>query len=74
MNHTVEKIGTTKFKNLPDGIKLPTNKLSKYGLQLSGQAEMLEKSGWTVQGYDIFVLEDEWKHYEIERIPFTIIT
>ncbi len=74
VNHSIEKAGTTSFKGLPDGIKLPTNKLSKFSLQLSGQAEILEKSGWTVQGYDVFVLEDIWKHYEIERIPFTIIT
>ena len=46
--------------------KLPSNKLSKYQLQMSLYANMLQMSGWTVEGLDAFVYEDEWKHYELE--------
>lgn len=45
---------------------LPATKLSKYQLQLSFYANMLQKSGWTVEGLDIFVLEDEWKYYKLD--------
>lgn len=44
---------------------LPANKLSKYQLQLSFYANMLEKSGWVVQGLDVYVYEDGWKYYEL---------
>lgn len=44
---------------------LPANKISKYQLQMSIYANMLQKSGWTVQGLDVYVLEDEWLHYEL---------
>lgn len=47
---------------------LPANKLSKYSLQLNFYAQMLENSGWTVEGLDVFVYEDEWKHYKLDRI------
>jgi hypothetical protein len=46
--------------------ELPANKLSKYQLQMSIYANILQKHGWTVQGLDAFVYEDEWKHYELE--------
>jgi hypothetical protein len=46
--------------------ELPATKLSKYQLQMSIYANILEKHGWTVQGLDAFVYEDEWKHYELE--------
>ena len=45
---------------------LPNTKLSKYQLQLSVYANMLQKSGWTVQALDVYVLEDKWKYYELE--------
>lgn len=45
---------------------LPANKLSKYQLQLSVYSNLLEKSGWTVEGLDVFVYEDCWKHYPLE--------
>lgn len=45
---------------------LPSNKLSKYQLQLSVYANMLQKSGWTVEGLDVYVYEDEWKHYVLD--------
>ena len=44
---------------------LPSNKLSKYQLQMSVYGNMLENSGWTVLGLDIFVYENGWKHYEL---------
>lgn len=46
--------------------ELPANKITKYQLQMSFYANMLQKSGWTVQGLDVFVLEDEWKVFNLE--------
>lgn len=48
--------------------KMPANKLSKYALQLSVYAKMLENSGWTVEGIDIYVFEEVWKHYAIIKV------
>lgn len=45
--------------------KLPANKLSKYQLQMSVYANMLQASGWSVEGLDVFVYEDTWKHFEL---------
>lgn len=45
---------------------LPKTKLSKYQLQMSFYARLLELSGWTVEGLDAFVYEDKWKHYKLE--------
>lgn len=42
---------------------LPATKLTKYQLQMSIYANMMQKSGWTVEGLDAFVFEDGWKHY-----------
>lgn len=44
---------------------LPPTKLSKYQLQMSVYANMLQESGWKVEGLDVYVLEDEWKHYSL---------
>jgi hypothetical protein len=44
---------------------LPKNKLSKYQLQLSFYARLLQLSGMEVEGLDVFVYENEWKHYEL---------
>lgn len=46
--------------------ELPKTKLSKYQLQLSFYATLLALSGWTVEGLDVFVYENGWKHYELE--------
>lgn len=46
--------------------ELPANKITKYQLQMSFYANMLEMTGWTVQGLDVFIYEDEWKHYQLE--------
>jgi hypothetical protein len=48
--------------------KLPANKLSKYALQLNYYAQMLENSGWKVDGIDVFVYESEWKVYLLDRV------
>lgn len=45
---------------------LPANKISKYQLQMSFYANMLQKSGWTVEGLDVFIFENEWKHYSLD--------
>lgn len=48
--------------------ELPANKLSKYQLQMSVYAKMLENSGWTVDGLSAYVLEEGWKHYELKKV------
>lgn len=45
---------------------LPATKLTKYQIQMSIYANMLQKSGWRVEGLDAFVYEDEWKHYKLD--------
>ncbi len=45
---------------------LPANKITKYQIQMSFYANMLEASGWTVEGLDVYVCDSEWKHYELE--------
>lgn len=57
-----------KDKALPPYDHLPPNKLTKYQLQLSFYAQLLILSGWTVQGLDAYVLEDEWKHYGLDLL------
>lgn len=47
---------------------LPANKLSKYALQLSVYAQMLENSGWTVEAIEVFVYEEGWKYYKLDRV------
>lgn len=53
------------IKYLGQFAELPKNKLSKYQLQLSFYARLLELSGWAVLGLDVYVFENEWKHYEL---------
>jgi hypothetical protein len=64
VNINCEEEGKDKF--LGQFADLPPNKLSKYQLQLSFYARLLELSGWTVQGLDAYVFEDEWKCYPME--------
>jgi len=45
---------------------LPANKLSKYQLQMSFYANLLQKSGWTVEGLDVYVYENSWLHYNLQ--------
>jgi len=47
---------------------LPPNKLTKYQIQLSFYADMLKACGWTVEGLDVYVLEDGWKYYKLDII------
>ena len=61
--YEVEKAGDkllTPFDNLP-----PT-KLSKYQIQLSFYANLLQLSGWTVTGLDIFAYDGKWQKYSLE--------
>lgn len=44
---------------------LSANKITKYQLQMSIYANLLEKSGWSVTGLDVFVYEEIWKHFEL---------
>lgn len=44
---------------------LPANKLTKYQIQMSIYANMLQKSGWTVTGLDVYIFEDGWRYYEL---------
>lgn len=46
--------------------KLPPTKLTKYQAQMSFYANLLQKSGWEVEGLDAFVFEDDWKHYKLD--------
>lgn len=46
--------------------KLPANKLTKYQLQMSVYANLMEMSGWKVEGLDVYVYEDGWKHYKLD--------
>jgi len=46
--------------------ELPKNKLTKYQIQLSFYANILQQSGWTVEGIDVYVLEDVWKVYQLD--------
>jgi len=64
VNHSFDVKGKVTFENLPKGIVLDTTKLSKLSLQLKFHATMLEKQGWTVEGFDGFVYNDKWEYYE----------
>ena len=57
-------------------LNLPTTKLSKLAMQLKFQAQMLNKSGWTIEGCDGFVYaENGWEHHEVDMLEgFDIIT
>ena len=64
INVDCEEEGKEKF--LGQFADLPKNKLSKYQLQMSFYARLLELSGWNVEGLDAFVYDGEWKHYPME--------
>lgn len=61
---------TPHNKPLPPFSHLPANKLTKYALQMSFYAGLLRKHGWTIEGLDVFVFEDNWVHYELDLIDF----
>lgn len=60
-------------KPLPPFSHLPPNKLTKYALQLSFYAALLQKHGWKIEGLDVFVFEDKWVHYELDLIDYSIL-
>lgn len=56
----------TNLKPLQPFNELTPNKLTKYRLQMSFYANMLQKSGWTVRKLRVYVFEDSWKTYEFD--------
>lgn len=56
---------SSKHKPLAPFNSLPANKITKYQIQMSVYANMLQTSGWTVEGMDVFVYEDSWLHHEL---------
>ncbi len=65
INVDCEEISKSQ-KVLPPLEALPSNKLSKYQIQLSIYANMLQLSGWTVEALDVYVYENGWKYYQLE--------
>lgn len=55
-------------KPLPPFDHLPACKLTKYQIQMSFYANLLERHGWTVEGLDALVYEDTWKVYPLDVI------
>lgn len=75
VNHSFNVKGKETFINLPDGINLPNTKLSKLSLQLKVHATMLERSGWTIEGFDGFVYTDKWEYHPADMLNnFKILT
>ena len=64
---------SSNLKPLNPFSHLPANKLTKYALQLSFYAGLLKKHGWSVEGLDVFVFEDNWVHYELDMLDFSIL-
>lgn len=60
-------------KPLPPFDHLPANKLTKYQLQMSFYAALLEKHGWTIDGLDVFIYEDKWVHHELDMVDFSVL-
>jgi len=60
------EVESPKMKALKPFDTLPKNKITKYQIQMSIYANMLQKSGWEVEGLDVFVLDDGWKHHSLE--------
>lgn len=67
VNVDADKIDSN-IKFLGQMAELPKTKLTKYELQMSFYARLLQLSGWTVEGLDAFVYDNEWKHYELELL------
>ena len=59
-------VKSSKDKVLPPFDYLPSTKISKYQLQLSVYANMLQRCGWEVTGLDVYVFEGGWKYYPLE--------
>lgn len=65
VNINAEEIDKS-YKVLAPFEKLPANKLSKYQLQMSLYANLLTKSGWTVNKLRAYVFEEKWKVFEFD--------
>ncbi len=59
-------------KYLGQMAELPANKISKYQMQLSFYAKLLQLAGWEVTGLDVFIYEDKWKHIPLEILDFKL--
>ncbi len=62
------EIKDRKHKPLPPYDGLDQNKLSKYNLQLSYYAQILENMGWEVEGLEAFVYDGKWKRYQFKKL------
>jgi hypothetical protein len=40
---------------------------------MSFYAAILQKHGWIIEGLDVFVFEDSWKHHELDMIDFSVL-
>jgi hypothetical protein len=64
---------SSKDKVFGDFSYLPSNKVSKYQLQMSIYANMLQRSGWTVEALDIYIYESKWVYYELPVLSILTI-
>lgn len=48
---------------------LPKNKLSKYQLQMSFYARLMELSGWNILHLEAYVYDGTWKTYKMKVLP-----
>ena len=55
----------SNLKPFPPFDSLPNNKITKYQIQMSIYANMLQKCGWTVTGLDVYIYEDGWRYYNL---------
>jgi len=62
-----------KPKSFADKDKLsyddkPSTKLTKYFIQLSFYAEILQRTGWTIQGLDAFIFDNAWDVQSLDKV------
>lgn len=76
VNHSFNIQGEEKFNSLiPKELGFRGTKLNKLSLQLKFHQRMLEKSGWTIEGFDGFIYEYKWIHYSADTLDgFNILT
>lgn len=65
INVDADKVKSSDKASIPFN-NLPANKITKYQIQMSIYANMLQKSGWTVEGLDVYIYEDDWQYYPLE--------
>lgn len=56
----------SKHKLLKDFKDKPKTKMAGHTIQLNYYAYCLHRAGWTVEGLDLLVLDEGWKHFEVE--------